>query len=86
MASNYLTPMLLTTGVSFVNHWYNTGQVDLKILLEGGIATGLLALFNNIPGFAGVSAGIAWVAFAALMIGPVQNPSPAANLLKITGS
>ena len=86
MSDGYLTPMLLTTGVSFVNHWYNTNSIDLKILLEGGIATGLLALFNNIPGFSGVSTGIAWIAFVAMMIGPIQNPSPAANLLKITGS
>lgn len=83
--SGYLTPMLLTTGVSFVNKWYNTGSLDLRILLEGGIATGLLALANNIPGASGVTTGIAWIAFVALMIGPVQSPSPVDNLLKITG-
>lgn len=77
--------MLLVTGVSFGNHWVNTHQVDLKILLEGGIATAILALLNNIPGMDGVTAGLAWVAFLAVTIGPVQNPSPAENLLKLTG-
>lgn len=86
MGSNYLTPMLLVTGMSFTNHWYNTHQVDLKILLEGGIATGILALINNINGAEPVTAGIAWIAFVALMIAPVQNPSPLQNLLKITGA
>ena len=84
--NNYLTPMLLVTGTSFANNWYNTGSVDLKILLEGGIATGILALVNNIPGASGVTAGIAWIAFVAVMIGPVQNPSPLQNILKLTGS
>ncbi len=85
MSGGYLTPMLLVTGVSFTNHWYNTGKPDLKILLEGGIATAILALFNNVPGLDGVTAGIAWTAFIGMMIGPVQNPSPAQNLLKIAG-
>lgn len=84
--AGYLTPMLLVTGISFANHWYNTKQVDLKILLEGGIATGLAGIVNNIPGMESVTAGIAWVAFAALMIAPVQKPSPAQNLLQLTGS
>lgn len=84
--SDYLTPMLLLTGISFANNWYNTGSVNLKILLEGGIATGVLGIVNNIPGMPPVTAGIAWVAFVALMIAPVQNPSPLDNLLKLTGS
>jgi hypothetical protein len=86
MNGNYLTPMLLTTGVSFANHWYNTNSVDIKILVAGGIATGILGIFSNIPGFSDVAAGIAWTAFAAMMIAPIQKPSPVQNLLKITGS
>lgn len=80
---NYLTPMLLVTGISFGNHWFNTGEFDLKILLEGAIATGILALLNNIDGMSGVTTGIAWVAFAGMTLGPVQHPSPVQNLLKI---
>lgn len=85
LMSGYLTPMLLVTGVSFANHWYNTKTPDIKILLEGGIATALLALFSNIPGASGLATGIAWVAFAGMLIAPIQNPSPAQNLLKIVG-
>jgi hypothetical protein len=80
-----VTPMLILTGISFGNRWYNTGQVDLKILVEGGIATALLAAAANIPGFAPVAAGIAWVALVAVSITPAQSPSPAQNLLKLTG-
>lgn len=85
MAGGYLTPMLLTVGVSFGNKWYSTQTPDIKILLEGGIATALLALANNIPGASGLTTGIAWVAFVAMVIAPIQNPSPAQNLLKIVG-
>jgi hypothetical protein len=86
MNGSYITPMLLLTGISFANDWYNKGSVDLKILVEGGLATGVLAIVNNIPGMSPVTTGIAWVAFVGLMIAPVQNPSPLQNLLKLTGS
>lgn len=86
MSGGYLTPMLLVTGVSFANKWYNTQTPDLKILLDGGIATALLALANNIPGVGGLTTGIAWVAFVAMMVAPIQKPTPADNLLKITGA
>lgn len=84
-SSGYLTPMLLLTGVSFANRWYNTGSADLKILVEGGIATGLLAVAANVPGLAPVLSGIAWIALVAVAIAPVQTPTPVQNLLKITG-
>lgn len=80
-----VTPMLILTGLSFGNHWYNTGQPDLKILVEGGIATALLALVAQAPGWDSVAAGIAWLALVGVSIAPVQNPSPLDNLLKITG-
>jgi hypothetical protein len=84
---SYLTPMLLTVGVSVGNSWYNSGgqSIDIKALLAGGIATGLLGLLNNIPGMASVTTGIAWVAFVAIMVGPVQHPSPLDNLSTIVG-
>lgn len=81
-----VTPMLILTGVSFANRWYVTGQVDVKILVEGGIATALLALVAQIPGMGPVATGIAWIALVAVSITPAQNPSPAQTLLKITGS
>lgn len=81
-----VTPMLILTGVSFGNRWYNTGQPDLKILLEGGIATVLLAAAGQVPGLEPVATAIAWIAVVAVAVVPAQNPSPAANLLKITGS
>lgn len=85
MNGSYLTPMLLTIGISEANHVYNTGALDLKILVLGGIATGILGIVNNIDGFSGVTTGIAWVAFAGMMLGTAQKPSPVDNLLKITG-
>lgn len=86
MNGAYVTPMLLITGISEANHFYNTGAVDVKILVAGGLATGLLALASNIPGFGPVAAGIAWVGVAGALIAPIQNPSPAQNLIKITGA
>jgi hypothetical protein len=84
--SNYLTPMLLTIGISEGNHFYNTGALDIKILVFGGMATGILALLSNIPGLEPVMAGLAWVAFAASLVAPIQSPSPVQNILKITGT
>lgn len=84
--SGPVTPMLILTGVSFANKWYNTGSADLKILVEGGIATALLALAAQAPGFAPVAGAVAWLALVAVSIAPVQSPTPAQNLLKITGS
>lgn len=84
--AGYIAPMLLVTGVSFGNQWYNTHSFDWKILLEGAVATALLALFAQIPGFAPVAGSIAWLAFAGLMLAnPSGANSPVQNLLKITG-
>jgi len=84
--SGYLAPMVITTGVSFGNELYNTGNWDFKILVMGAIATGILGLVNQIPGMSGVATGIGWLAFTGEMLGAIQNPSPVDNLLKITGS
>jgi hypothetical protein len=83
--SGPVTPMLILTGISFGNQWYNTGSVDLKILVEGGIATAVLALVGSAPGMAPVTGAIAWLALVAVSIAPVQSPTPVQNLLKITG-
>ena len=85
MSGGYLAPMVITVGVSFGNELYNTGSWDFKILVEGAIATGLLALLNT--GMPGVATGIAWLAFTGLMlVDPSGGTSPVENLLKITGS
>lgn len=94
MPSGYVTPMVLTTGVLFANNWINSGYqtpggLDLKILLEGGIATALLGLVNQIPGMDKTTTTIAWITFIGSMI--VQgkskplNPPFSQNLLKLTG-
>lgn len=82
--AGYLTPMLLTTGVSAANNFYNKKSLDIKILVFGGIATGIVALLAQIPGMAPVMTGLAWVAFTASVVAPIQHPSPAQNLLSIT--
>jgi hypothetical protein len=80
-------PILLTGGISFVNHWIGNNQgIDLKILLATGIAAGGLALIEQIPDFAPLAVGIAWIAFITMMIAPIGGePSPVQNLQKVTG-
>ncbi len=85
MASGVIVPVLATTGVAFVNRWYNTGSIDLKIPVAGAIAAVVGAGISQIPGMAPVMTAIGWLAFTAVLIAPVQNPSPVANLQKITG-
>jgi hypothetical protein len=86
MASGVIVPVLATTGVSFANKWYSTGSVDLKIPVAGGIAAVLGAAISQIPGLAPVMTALGWLAFVAVLIAPVQSPSPLANLQKITGA
>ena len=80
-----IVPVLATTGVAFVNHWYNTGAIDLKIPVAGAIAAALGSGISQIPGLGPVITGIAWLSFVAVLIAPVQNPPPVANLNKIIG-
>lgn len=76
---------MTAAGVAFVNDWYNTGAPDLKIPVAGAIAAALGTGISQVPGLAPVMTAIAWLAFAAVLITPAQNPSPAQNLSKITG-
>jgi hypothetical protein len=85
MASGVIVPVLTATGVSFANHWYNTNQVDLKILVAGAVAAAVGAGISQIPGLEPVMTGIGWLAFVAVIISPLQNPSPLQNLSKIGG-
>lgn len=79
-------PMLLTTFMSFGNQWLGNGKLDLSILVAGAIATGGLALMENIPGTGPLAAGIAWIAFITLMFTRLNGqPSPVNNLQKLTG-
>lgn len=83
--SGPVAPMLALTITSYANNWYNTGDaLDVKPLLYGGIATLLLEAFAAIPGMERVATGIGWLAFVGMLISPVQKPSPADNLVKIT--
>jgi hypothetical protein len=84
--SNPIAPVLALGVVSYGNNWYNTGNAtDVKPLLFAGVAGLLLELFGAIPGAEPVATSIGWLAFVGFLLSPVQNPSPAENLLKITG-
>jgi hypothetical protein len=84
--SSPVTPMIALGVTSYVNNWYNTGNAtDVKPLLFAGIAGLLLTGFAAIPGAAPVATAVGWTAFIGMLITPIQNPSPAENLLKLTG-
>lgn len=84
--SGPVAPMLTLTFVSYANNWYNTGDaLNVKPLLYGGIATLLLEAFAAIPGLEPAATGIGWLALIGFFIAGVQKPSPAENLLKLTG-
>jgi hypothetical protein len=85
MSSGVIVPVLAATAVSFVNHWYNTNSIDLKIPAAGAVAAVVGAGISQIPGLAPVLTAIGWLAFVAVLIAPVQNPSPVTNIQKITG-
>jgi hypothetical protein len=85
MAAGVIVPVLATTAVAFANQFYNTGAADLKIPVAGALAAALGAGFSQIPGFGPVMTAIGWLAFVGVLIAPVQNPTPLANLTKITG-
>lgn len=80
-------PMLAMGLTSYANNWYNTkNALDIKPLVYSGVALLLLEAFAAIPGMQKPATMIGWLAFIGMTLSPVQNPSPAANLLKITGA
>lgn len=84
--SSPVAPMVALGITSYANNWYNTkNATDVKPLLFAGIGAIILDGFAQIPGMASTATLIGWVAFIGMLISPVQNPSPAENLLKITG-
>jgi hypothetical protein len=79
-------PMLLVTSMSFANQWLGNGEVNVKILVAGAVATGGLALIEQIPGMAPLAVGIAWISFITLMFTRLGGkPSPVDNIAKLTG-
>lgn len=84
-SSGVIVPVLATTGVAFVNDWYNKGSVDLKIPVAGAVAALIGAAISQVNGLEPVMTAIGWLSFVAVLISPVQNPSPVTNLQKITG-
>ena len=84
--SSPVTPMIALGVTSYANNWYNTGNAtDVKPLVFAGIGAVLLSGFAQIPGMEPTAALLGWLAFTGMLISPVQKPSPAENLLKITG-
>jgi len=85
MDSSYVTPILLTAGMTAANDWYQGKGVNFKALLGGGIAVGIAAVLAEIPGMAPVVAGIAWIAFVAALVVPAQQgqKTPLDTLLSI---
>lgn len=78
--------MLLTTAISFGNQWLGNGNLDFRIVVASLVATGGLALAEQIPGAAPLAQGIAWIAFITLMFTRLGGkPSPIDNLNKLTG-
>lgn len=85
MANGPVAPMVALSVTAYANNWYNTKNVaDIKPLLYGGIALLFLELFAAIPGMEPTATLLGWTAFIATLISPVQNPSPAQNILNIT--
>ena len=84
--SSPAAPMIALGVVSYANNWYNTGNAtDVKPLLFSGVAAVLLSGIGAIPGAEPVATLLGWTAFIGFLLAPVQKPSPAENLLKITG-
>ena len=82
MASGVVVPVLAVTGVSFVNNWYSTGSVDLKIPVAGAIAAALGAGISQIGGLAPVMTAVGWLAFVGYVL---ASPTLVSNLNKIIG-
>jgi hypothetical protein len=79
-----IAPMVALGVASYANNWYNTkNATDIKPLLFAGVSALILEGFAAIPGMEGTATLLGWTAFIAMMISPVQKPSPIDNLFKI---
>lgn len=81
--------MLALTAISAGNQWLGNGNsgAALKVGVAGAVATGALALVEQIPGAAPIATGIAWIALVTLLFTNVGGggSSPVQNLKKLTG-
>lgn len=87
MSSGVIIPVLTATGIAFANEWYNhpSSLPDLKIPVAGTVAALVGAGISQIPGLAPVMTAIGWLSLVAILIAPVQTPSPITNLTTIVG-
>jgi len=78
-------PVLAVGAISFANGWVlNNQPPDFKILLGTAIAAGGLALFEHVS--RELAVGIAWIALVTVIFTRQKGkPSPAENLLKVSG-
>jgi hypothetical protein len=82
---SYLTPILVTGACAFVNDWYTTKTVDLKIPVATAVAGAAAALLSQIPGLEPVITGIGWVGFVAwLVVTANQKGSVVEDLTNVT--
>lgn len=82
-------PMLALTAISAGNQWIGNGNpaAALKVAVAGAVATGGLALAEQVPGMAPLAAGIAWVALITLLLTNAAGGgrSPIQNIARLTG-
>jgi hypothetical protein len=78
-------PVLAVGAISFANEWVlNKQPPDFRILLATGIAAAGLALFEHVS--KELAVGIAWIALVTVLFTRQKGkPSPAENLLKVSG-
>jgi hypothetical protein len=78
-------PMIAVGAISFTNEWvFNKQGPNFRILLGTAIAAGGLALFEHVS--AELAKGIAWIALVTILFTRQKGqPSPAENLLKVSG-
>jgi hypothetical protein len=78
-------PVLAVGAISFANEWVlNKQPPDFRILLGTAIAAAGLALFEHVS--KELATGIAWIALVTVLFTRQKGkPSPAENLLKVSG-
>jgi len=76
--------VLAATGISFVNKWASTDQVDLSIPLAGGFLALLFAGIEKVDKTAGV--GLSWLMMiTVLLTEPKGGTAPAETVLGWVG-
>lgn len=76
--------VLAATGISFVNKWVSTDQVDLAIPLAGGLVALLFDGIERLNHTAGV--GLAWLMMISVILTPPKHgTAPADTVLTWLG-